>query len=91
LKGISRGGGPAGAQFNILPGIVLSTTGSFTNGGFQLQVAGTPGKTYVLEGSTNLVNWIPVSTNTPVSSPFSMADPGAANFRYRFYHAVQLP
>jgi hypothetical protein len=54
-------------------------------------VAGTPGKTYVLEGSTNVVTWIPVSTNTPISSPFSMADPGAANFRYRFYRAVQLP
>jgi hypothetical protein len=79
------------AQFNLLPGIVLSSSGSFTNGTFQLQVSGEPGKTYILQGSTNLLSWIPVSTNVPTSSPFKVTDPLAANFRYRFYRVMQFP
>ena len=52
---------------------------------------GSIGKTYVFQGSTNLQNWISVNTNVPVSSPFTLIDPGAINFRYRYYRAVQLP
>jgi hypothetical protein len=85
----------AGAQFNFPtnapPGPVFSPTGFLTNGGFGMTLSGTPGKTYVLQGSTNLFNWVPVNTNVPASSPFSLVDPGAANFRYRFYRAEQLP
>ncbi len=35
-----------------------------TNGGFQFQVSGTPGSTYIFQGTTNFVNWIPLATNT---------------------------
>jgi hypothetical protein len=84
-----------GFQFNISsgvgPGAVLNPNGVLTNGTFNLQVSGTTGRTYVLQGSTNLRNWIPVNTNIPASSPFTMTDPGAANFLYRYYRAVQLP
>jgi len=79
------------AQFDILPGIVLNSSGSLTNGAFQLQLSATAGKTYVLQGSTNFFNWVPVSTNVPGSSPFTLTDPQAGNFRYRFYRAVQQP
>jgi uncharacterized repeat protein (TIGR03806 family) len=79
------------AQFNILPGIVFSSFGFSTNGTFQLELSGPPGKTYILQGSTDFANWIPISTNVPTSSPFTVVDPAAANFRYRFYRAVQLP
>jgi hypothetical protein len=83
----------AQAQFAVaVPGNVVILPGSFfTNGTFGLQLSGTPGKTYILQGSTNLFSWIPVSTNMPASSPFLLIDPTAANFRYRFYRAEQLP
>jgi uncharacterized repeat protein (TIGR03806 family) len=85
----------AGAHFNLgtnaPPDMVLSTSGFITNGVFGMTMSGTPGKTYILQGSTNLFNWIPVNTNVPTSSPFSLVDPTAGNFRYRFYRAEQLP
>jgi uncharacterized repeat protein (TIGR03806 family) len=83
----------AQAQFAVaVPGNVVILPGSFfTNGTFGLQLSGTPGKTYILQGSTNLFNWVPLNTNVPASSPFLLIDPTAANFRYRFYRAEQLP
>jgi hypothetical protein len=63
----------------------------FTNGLFQLQLSGSPGKTYVLQGSTDLVNWSSLSTNLAPATLFNLTDPGAANFRYRFYRSLQLP
>jgi uncharacterized repeat protein (TIGR03806 family) len=77
--------------FNILPGIVFASSGGFTNGAFQMVIAGTAGKSYVLQASSNLVNWIPISTTMPPSTPFTMSDPAATNFQHRFYRAVQLP
>jgi hypothetical protein len=56
-----------------------------------VQLSGVPGKSYVLQGSTDLVTWVPISTNVPVSTPFSLSDPAATNFPHRFYRAVQLP
>jgi hypothetical protein len=57
----------------------------------QLQLSGLAGGNYILQTSTNLSNWNPVATNVPVSTPFFMFDPAAANFPHRFYRAVQQP
>jgi hypothetical protein len=77
--------------FSILPGIQFTGPGYLSNGVFAVELSGTTGKTYVLQGSTNFLNWVPVSTNVPVSSPFTATDPHAGTLRYRFYRAVQLP
>ena len=66
-------------------------SGSSSNGVFVLPYAAPPNKTYVLQASTDLVNWVPISTNTPTNSPFNLTDPNAANFPRRFYRAIQLP
>lgn len=58
---------------------------ALTNGQFALQVSGDVGPDYVLLASTNLVNWRPLSTNTPTSMPLWLADPGAAQHPQRFY------
>ncbi len=78
------------AQFTILPGIYFSSPGGFTNGAFQMSFAGVIGPSYVLQVSTNLTQWISISTNTPVSSPFMLSDPGAAGAA-RFYRVLQGP
>jgi uncharacterized repeat protein (TIGR03806 family) len=77
--------------FVILPGISFTAPGTFTIGGFQLQIAGPTGKTYVLQASTNLFNWVPIRTNVPASTPFTIVDPNATNFSRRFYRAVLQP
>ncbi len=63
---------------------------SFNTGqGFQLQVSGTTGASYVLQASTNLKNWTDLITNIATTNFFNLADPGASNFQYRFYRVRQ--
>ena len=56
--------------------------------GFQLQVAGVPGFNYAVQGSTNLIDWVSLFTNT---SPFSFTDANATNAPQQFYRAMYLP
>jgi hypothetical protein len=58
-------------------------------GGF-LQLRGQAGRTYVIEASTNLSAWLPISTNTLPSSPdlLPIAVPGA--WSRRFYRSYLL-
>jgi hypothetical protein len=46
------------------------------------------GQTYILQASTDLVNWTPVATNTPISTPFFWEDPDSTNYPHRFYRVV---
>jgi hypothetical protein len=78
----------AHAQFIIAPGVLFTSEG-FNNQMFQVQVSGSAGKTYVLQASTNLVNWVSLSTNVPIATPFTMSDPGATNYPARFYRVLQ--
>ena len=77
------------AQFTIQSAPYFTSAGYLANGQFQLGVSGTAGRSYVLQGSTNLINWIPIVTNMPTTNLFQLIDPGATNFPYRFYRALQ--
>jgi hypothetical protein len=74
--------------FTILPPIMFTSSGSFSNGVFQFQLSATPNQSYVLQSSTNLMQWIPISTSTPSASPFNLSDPNATNFPKRFYRVL---
>ena len=75
------------AQFMVLTNLVLSAP-TFPGGGVvQMHFVAPTGFTYVLQGSTNLFNWVPVATNRLRSSPVSFRDPAAANTGMRFYRA----
>ena len=75
---------------NTPPQIMVSD-GSFgftTNqSGFGFNLTGIVSQTVVVDGSTNLVNWIPLFTNIVGSSPFYFFDPVWTNFPVRFYRA----
>ncbi len=62
--------------------------GSISNGVFSVPLTGAPGVTYILLGSTNLVDWVPVSTNSSGVSPLTLTDPNASSFPRRFYRVV---
>ncbi len=79
------------AQFTILPGLFFLSPGGFTNGVFQMAFAGPVGSNYVLQVSADLMNWTPVSTNTPGATPFVLSDPGAPSGSARFYRVVEQP
>ena len=55
------------------------------------QIAGAAGKTYLLQASTNLVDWTVIATNVAPAGVFEITDASATNYPYRFYRAVKLP
>jgi uncharacterized delta-60 repeat protein len=49
-----------------------------------------PGKQYRIEASTNLLNWLPISTNLATGISLGFDDPNASGPKVQFYRAVQL-
>jgi len=66
-----------------------------SNNGFNLNLSGTPGYTYILEATTNLLppaNWLPLATGTPgTNGVWSFTDPSATNFPFQFYRLKLAP
>jgi hypothetical protein len=51
----------------------------------------TPGRTNIVEASTDLTTWSPISTNVSTGTSFAIVDSDAATLDHRFYRLVQLP
>jgi hypothetical protein len=79
------------AQFTILAGDLFTSPGAFINGAFQMTFSAPPGSNYVLQASSDLIQWTSLSTNTPGASPFVLSDPTASKSGYRFYRVIQQP
>jgi hypothetical protein len=69
-----------------LGSIVLST-----NGLAQFQITGAAGREYIVQASTNLVNWTSIGTNTVSGGVINSVDSSAKSFAYRFYRVVLKP
>ncbi len=82
----------AAAAVNI---VVNATSPVFTgyerfgDGRFVLHVLAPPGPAYVIESSTNLINWLPIATNTTPANPFDFVGGDAPDFPQRFYRVKQ--
>jgi hypothetical protein len=63
-----------------------------TSGTFQMRVDDVlqPG-TLVIEASTNLAGWVPVSTNATPTNVLAYTDPAAGSLPTRFYWTFQFP
>jgi alpha-tubulin suppressor-like RCC1 family protein len=68
----------------LAPPGLLNMPQYFPPGVFEVSVAGMFGSNYVVEASTNLLDWVPLETNT---SPFTFTDTNALNLPLRFYRA----
>jgi hypothetical protein len=87
---VSRNSATANLPAEPAP-VALESLG-YANGQYALTIAGAPGfepavsgTTYVIEASTDMVNWVPVYTNT---APFTFVDTKASQFSQRFYRSV---
>jgi hypothetical protein len=56
--------------------------------GFRFSVGGVPGFQYAVEASTNLEDWLPLTTNIV---PFDFGDTDSVNYSRRYYRSVWLP
>ncbi|MGC9940597.1 MAG: protease pro-enzyme activation domain-containing protein [Verrucomicrobiota bacterium] len=75
---------------STLPQLSGSLTG--TGGTFQFTVTGQSGQEYIIQASTNLLDWVPIYTNpAPYISPFNFVDPNASGYSSRFYRVVAGP
>lgn len=70
---------------------LLFLANTFTNGQPQFQSLALLGQTYVLQASTDLKHWTPLSTNAAAAAVLNLTDPQAANHPSRFYRIVQQP
>ena len=74
------------------PTIFLKSPLLQSNQGFQFTLSGmSPGKSNVIEASTNLVHWTSISSNGFSTNISTVLDPSASNFIHRFYRVLQLP
>jgi hypothetical protein len=87
---VECGGVVLGASFNE-PGVSaqLSLVRS-NNGAIRITYQGQTNFQYVIQASSNLVNWSSISTNVMSNGPVSFLDNPATNFPRRFYAAITL-
>lgn len=70
----------------------LEAAGPNALGRQQVRVTGETGRAYVVQGSVNLSDWLPLSTNTISAGPsFLFADPESHKLSRRFYRGFRLP
>jgi hypothetical protein len=58
------------------------------NGKFGFNVSGVTNYLYVVQASTNLINWVAVQTNI---APFLFLDTNSSLFSHRFFRTVNIP
>jgi subtilisin-like proprotein convertase family protein len=64
---------------------------SYSNGTLGFTLNGQPGHIYVIQASTDLINWSPIGTNTiSGSGTFQFTDGNAGSFPYRYYRAALI-
>jgi hypothetical protein len=58
--------------------------------GFKFSVAGGMSESWLVEVSTNLLDWMPLQTNPPTDGDTVFSDPAATNYPARFYRVRPL-
>jgi uncharacterized delta-60 repeat protein len=94
-----------GGNFTVVNGVprnrvarIIAGDSGFSFGPFQyspgspaqLTINSVPGATYVLEASTDLMNWVTVDSATATGGTLILTDSNAGSFTQRFYRAYQM-
>ncbi len=67
-------------------------TGTFLPDGSPIFcLAAATNRVYLIEASTNLINWTPFTNLTSTNIVLEFNDPQRSNYRYRFFRTKQLP
>ncbi len=77
-------------QLSSLPPPTLSNI-QMAGSTFQLRVNGNAGQQFVVDATSDMKNWTPISTNTLSGATLDFSDPASAQLKSRFYRARLLP
>jgi hypothetical protein len=66
----------------------LAPSASFVNGQFSLTVSGDSGASYLVEASTDLKHWAPISTVVPANGSVVVTDADSSGYPHRFYRVT---
>ena len=74
----------------VLPPAALATLGpgAYGDGQYAFLVSGVTGYKYLVQASSDMVNWVSLQTNT---APFTFTDTNASQFDQRFYRTIFNP
>lgn len=61
-----------------------------TYGTFNLHLTGTAGRSYVISASTNLLDWVPILTNSDSAAAFDYVDTNVTAYGCRFFRVTPL-
>ncbi|HYA79221.1 MAG TPA: hypothetical protein VED19_01775, partial [Candidatus Nitrosopolaris sp.] len=82
---------PPAAQ-SVSPNGKLSVNYSKPGAQLQFTLAGATGQTYIVQASTNMINWVPIFTNiAPMGGQLQFIDSQATNYPSRYYRTVLGP
>ncbi len=92
IAGSGVGEGIVGTTLRLIPGI-CTCDGAFgvLSNQFGFHLSGLPDQVVVLEGSTDLLHWSPLQTNTLGSSLLYFSEPWSVQTPHRFYRARLWP
>jgi len=68
-------------------GIPAFTSTRTAESEYDFQLHGYPGQSYVIEGSANLMEWVPIGTNITEMGSVLVRDALGTNYSHRFYRA----
>ena len=69
-------------------GVALMQQERWAGAQFHLNLVGEPGRTVVVEASSNLADWPPIATNVLGTDPIPFTDPQSGLFPQRFYRLL---
>ena len=76
-----------------LPPPSLTARPRLTNGSFQINLAGVPGRKHAIDATTNLnppIVWSALATNVATNGAWSFFDPGGFSRQRRFYRPREV-
>ncbi len=76
---------------SVEQGIAMANAAKNVAGNFEFDINGPAASGYVIHASTNLVNWIPIQTNSPFTGTFHFVDPAGTTLPARFYRVLIGP
>lgn len=70
------------------PGLQLGPLVALPGRTYGFSISGSVGQTWQVEGSVDLVNWLPISSFVSTNAVMRFVDSDATNFEQRFYRVI---